>query len=61
VVEPDDGHDDGGTFGKEEKNKNELKANVYVLGPFLFCTQDTIEGVSDLRWIVVLLIGEFLG
>jgi hypothetical protein len=46
---------------KKEKNKNELKANVYMLGPFLFCTQDTIEGVSDLGWIAVLLRGEFLG
>jgi hypothetical protein len=48
VVELDDGHGDGGdqtmikcfTFGKEEKNKNGLNAKVYVIGPFLFCTQD---------------------
>jgi hypothetical protein len=61
VVELDDGHGDGGdqkmikcfTFGKE-KNKNGLKAKVYVIGPFLFCTQDTIEGVNDLGSIAVL-------
>jgi hypothetical protein len=39
---------------KKEKNKNRLKAKVYVIGPFLFCTQDTIEGVSDLGLIAVL-------
>jgi hypothetical protein len=39
---------------KKEKNKN-LKAKVYVLGAFLVCTQDTIEGVSDLGLIAVLL------
>jgi hypothetical protein len=39
---------------KKEKNKNGLKSKVYVIGPFLFCTQDTIEGVSDLGSIVVL-------
>jgi hypothetical protein len=39
---------------KKEKNKNRLKAKVYVIGPFLFCTQDTIEGVSDLGSIVIL-------
>jgi hypothetical protein len=63
VVELDDGHGDGGdqkmikcfTFGKEEREKqNGLKAKVYVIGPFLFCTQDTIEGVSDLGSIAVL-------
>jgi hypothetical protein len=43
------------TFEKEEReNKNGLKAKVYVIGPFLFCTQDTIEGVSDLGSIAVL-------
>jgi hypothetical protein len=46
---------------KKEKNKNKLKAKVYVIGLFLFFTQDTIEGVSDLRSIVVLLRGEILG
>jgi hypothetical protein len=60
VVELDDAHGDGCDqnmikcfiFGKEErKNKNGLKAKVYVIGPFLFCTQDTIEGVSDLESI----------
>jgi hypothetical protein len=62
VVELDDGHGDGCdqkmikcfTFGKKKKNKNRLKAKVYVIEPFLFCTQDTIEGVSDLRSITVL-------
>jgi hypothetical protein len=43
------------SFEKEErKNKNRLKTKVYVIGLFLFCTQDTIEGLSDLRLIVVL-------
>ena len=38
---------------KKEKNKNRvIKAKVY--DRFLFCTQDTIEGVSDLRSIAVL-------
>jgi hypothetical protein len=39
---------------KKEKNKNRLKAKVYLIGLFLFCTQDTIEGVSDLGSIAVL-------
>jgi hypothetical protein len=39
---------------KKEKNKNRFKAKVYVVGPFLFCTQDTIEGVSDLGSIAIL-------
>jgi hypothetical protein len=43
------------SFGKKkEKNKNRLKAKVYVIGPFLFYTQDTIEGVSDLGLIAIL-------
>jgi hypothetical protein len=33
---------------KKEKNKNRLKAKVYLIGLFFFCTQDIIEGVSDL-------------
>ena len=38
---------------KKEKNKNRvIKAKVY--DRFLFCTQDTIEGVSDLGSIAVL-------
>ena len=38
---------------KKEKNKTKkIKANVY--DRFLFCTQDTIEGVSDLGSIDVL-------
>jgi hypothetical protein len=40
---------------EKEKNKNRLKTKVYVIGPFLFCTQDTIEGMSDLGMITVLL------
>ena len=37
-------------FGKEEREKqNGLKAKVYLIGPFYFATQDTIEGVSGFR------------
>jgi hypothetical protein len=39
---------------KKEKNKNKLIKVKVSLGRFLFCTQDTIEGVSDLGLIVVL-------
>jgi hypothetical protein len=39
---------------KEKNKKNRLQAKVYAIEPFLFCTQDTIEGVSDLRSIAVL-------
>jgi hypothetical protein len=39
---------------KKEKNKIGLKAKVYVIGLFLFCTQDIIEGLGDLGSIVVL-------
>ena len=43
---------------KKEKIKTEMiKAKVY--DRFLFCTQDTIEGVSDLGSIAILLRGEF--
>jgi hypothetical protein len=67
VVELDDGHGDGGdqkmiqcfTFEKN-KEKNRLKAKVYVIEPFLFCPQDTIEDVSDLGSIAILLRGKFL-
>jgi hypothetical protein len=38
----------------KENNKIGLKAKVYVIRSFLFCTQDTIEGVSDLGSIAVL-------
>jgi hypothetical protein len=41
---------------KKEKNKK-LKAKVKLDRSFLACTQDTIEGVSDLGLIVVLLRG----
>ena len=41
------------TFRKEEREKqNWFKAKVY--DRFLFCTQNTIEGVSDLGSIAVL-------
>ena len=37
-------------FGKEERKKqNGLKTKVYLIGPFCFATQDTIEGVSGVR------------
>jgi hypothetical protein len=39
---------------KKEKNKNEFKAKIYLIEPFLFYTQDTIESVSNLESIVVL-------
>jgi hypothetical protein len=39
---------------KKEKNKK-FKAKVKLDRSFLVCTQDTIEGVSDLGLIVVLL------
>jgi hypothetical protein len=43
------------TFRKEEReNKNGLKAKVYVIGLFLFCTQDTIKVMSDLGSIAIL-------
>jgi hypothetical protein len=63
MVKLDDGHGDGRdqkmikcfTFRKEEReNKNGLKAKIYVIGPFLFCSQDTIEVVGDLGSIAVL-------
>ena len=38
---------------KKEKNKTRL-IKVEVSNMFLFCTQDTIEGVSDLGSIAVL-------
>jgi hypothetical protein len=39
---------------KKEKNKSRLKAKVYVIGSFLFYTQDIIEDVSDLGSIAIL-------
>ena len=34
-------------LGKEEREKqNGLKTKVYLIEPFCFATQDTIEGVS---------------
>jgi hypothetical protein len=41
---------------KKEKNKK-LKAKVKSCRSFLVCTQDTIEGVSDLGLIAVQLRG----
>ena len=53
--------DQGLGLGKEEREKqNGLKAKVSILGPFCFCTQDTIEGVSDLGSIAELLRGKIL-
>jgi hypothetical protein len=46
---------------KKEKSKNGLKAKVRAIGPFLFCIQDTIEGVSDLGSIDILQRGEIFG
>ena len=39
---------------KKEKNKKTKKIKAKVYDRFLFCTQDTIEGVSDLGSIAVL-------
>ena len=37
-------------FGKEEREKqNRLKAKVYLIGPFYFGDQDTIESVITFR------------
>ena len=63
MIEQDEVHGDGGGHEmmmiklnlekKKEKIKTEMiKAKVY--DRFLFCTQDTIEGVSDLGSIAVL-------
>jgi hypothetical protein len=41
---------------KKEKNKK-LKAKMKLDRSFLVCTQDTVEGVSDLGLIIVLLRG----
>jgi hypothetical protein len=60
VVELDDGHGDKDDQvlhiwkRRKRKTKNRLKVKVYLIGLFLFCTQDTIEGVSDLGSIVIL-------
>jgi hypothetical protein len=63
-VELDDGHGDGGdqkmikcfTFGKEEREKQKWAQGKGICDRaiFLFCAQDTIEGVSDLGSISVL-------
>jgi hypothetical protein len=58
MEEQGDDHDDGDDHNedqvlqvrKEEREKqNGLKANLYLIVPFCFATQDTIEGVSGLR------------
>ena len=37
-------------LGKEEREKqNGLKAKVYLIGPFCFADQDTIESVIGFR------------
>jgi hypothetical protein len=41
---------------KKEKNKK-LKTKVFLIRSFLVCIEDTIEGVSDLGLIVILLEG----
>jgi hypothetical protein len=41
---------------KKEKNKK-LKAKMKLDRSFLVCIQDTVEGVSDLGLIIVLLRG----
>ena len=43
------------TFGKEEREKQKPRRSRqrYKIG-FYFCTQDTIEGVSDLGSIAIL-------
>jgi hypothetical protein len=43
---------------KKNKNKNELKAKVYLIGLFLVCTQNIIDGVSGLGSIALLLRGD---
>jgi hypothetical protein len=45
---------------KKEKNKKQVDRGKGI-NRFLFYTQDTIEGVSDLGSIVVLWRGEFHG
>jgi hypothetical protein len=45
---------------KKEKNKTRL-IKINVSNVFLFCTQDTAEGVSDLGLIAVLLRKKILG
>ena len=62
MLEQDEVHGDGGghemkmiklNLEKKRKTKTELiKAKVY--DRFSFCTQDTIEGVSDLGSIAIL-------
>jgi hypothetical protein len=57
IHEDDDGHRWSSAHHlekKKEKNKNEHKAKVYWYKPFLFYTQDTIEGVSDLGSLAIL-------
>jgi hypothetical protein len=45
---------------RKRKIKMGSRKKVYVIGSFLFCTQDKVEGVSDLGSIAVLLRGKIL-
>ena len=50
------------TFGKEEQEKQKwAQGKGIMIGPFLVCTQDTIEGVSDLGSIAILQRWEIFG
>jgi hypothetical protein len=42
------------TWKKEEREKKTEMIKAKVYDRFLFCTQDTIEGVSDLESIAIL-------
>jgi hypothetical protein len=50
-----------GSTWKEEREKQKQVDQGKCINRFLFCTQDTIEGISDLKLIAVLLRGEFHG
>jgi hypothetical protein len=60
-----DDHDgDGGTkvikcsgLEKKKEKYKKIKAKVFLVRSFLVCTQDTIEGVSDLGLTTILLRG----
>ena len=64
MFEQDEVHGDGGGHEmkmiklnlekKKEKNKKPRRSRQRYMIGFLFCTQDTIEGVSDLGSIAVL-------
>jgi hypothetical protein len=46
---------------RKRKIKIGSRQKLYVIRSFLFCIQDTVEGVSDLGSIAVLLRGKILG